>query len=319
MSSPIIVGLALRSDDSAPLTLARRLARLTDAPLALVTTCPSEVPTPMPTPQYALALREDAQMRLDAVARTLAGEVEVTTHVQFGSPAGVMHDLAERLAATAIVVGSTHRGPVGRLLMGDVAAGLLHGSPCPVAVAPRGYDATSGTDLARIGVAFDGTPESEQALASALAIAERTGGSVSSFTVLEPTDRTGSPDVPGWAPSPAAEESRSEHAQSIAQRALDTAPAGALASSEVLHGRVADALAGVSHELDLLVCGSRGYGAVRSVFAGSVSRGLAHTAACPLLVVPRQLSPSAAVTVIPDAALERSGGREPADRANVGA
>jgi len=294
MSSPIIVGLALRSDDSAPLTLARRLARLTDSPLALVTTCPSGVPTPMPTPQYALALRDDAQTRLDAVALALAGEVEVTTHVQLGSAAGVMHDLAEQLGATAIVVGSSHRGPVGRLLIGDIAAGLLHGSPCPVAVAPRGYDATPGTDLSAIGVAFDGTPESQEALASALAVAERIGGSVSCFTVLEPTDRNGSSAVPGWVPSPAAEESRSQHAQAIAQRALDDAPAGALASSEVLHGPVAEALAGVSNELDLLVCGSRGYGALRSVFAGSVSRGLAHKAACPLLVVPRQLSSSTA-------------------------
>jgi nucleotide-binding universal stress UspA family protein len=221
MSSPIIVGLALRSDDSAPLALARRLARLTDSPLALVATCPREVPTPVPTPQYALALREDAQTRLDAVARTLADKVEVSSYVQFGSPAGVMHDLAEQLSAAAIVVGSTHRGPVGRLLMGDVAAGLLHGSPCPVAVAPRGYDATPGTDLARIGVAFDGTPESEEALASALGIAERMGGYVTCFTVLEPTDWTGGSPVPGWVPSPAAEESRIEHAQSSAPPAVD--------------------------------------------------------------------------------------------------
>jgi nucleotide-binding universal stress UspA family protein len=292
MSSPIIVGLALRSDDSAPLALARRLARLTDSPLALVATCPREVPTPVPTPQYALALREDAQTRLDAVARTLADKVEVSSYVQFGSPAGVMHDLAEQLSAAAIVVGSTHRGPVGRLLMGDVAAGLLHGSPCPVAVAPRGYDATPGTDLARIGVAFDGTPESEEALASALGIAERMGGYVTCFTVLEPTDWTGGSPVPGWVPSPAAEESRIEHAQSIAQRALDEVQEATLASSEVLHGPVAEALAGVSNELDLLVCGSRAYGALRSVFAGSVSRALAHKASCPLLVVPRQLSPS---------------------------
>jgi nucleotide-binding universal stress UspA family protein len=240
-------------------------------------------------------LREDARSQLLAVAVALAGEVEVSTHVQFGSPAGVMHDLAEQLDPAAIVVGSTHRGPVGRLLMGDVAAGLLHGSPCPVVIAPRGYDATPEADAARIGVAFDGTPESDEALAFALAVVERTGGSVSCFTVLEPADRTGSTSVPGWVPSPAAEESRNAHAQSIALRALDQAPAGALGSSEVLRGPVVDTLSGVSHELDLLVCGSRGYGALRSVLAGSVSRGLADKAACPLLVVPRQLSPSTAL------------------------
>lgn len=293
MSSPVIVGLALRPDDAAPLELARRLARLTDAPLALVTTLPSEVPTPMPTPQYALALRDDAQTRIDAIARDLADEVEVSTHVQFGSRAGLMHDLAERLGAAAIVVGSSHRGSVGRLLMGDVAAGLLHGSPCPVAVAPRGYESMPGPDLARIGVAFDGTPESGEALAAARAVAERAGGSVSSFTVLEPTDWSGAPAAPGWVPSPAADESRGEHAQAIAQQALETAP-GAVASSEVVHGHVAETLAGLSQELDLLVCGSRGYGALQRVLAGSVSRRLAHMAACPLLVVPRRLSPSAA-------------------------
>jgi nucleotide-binding universal stress UspA family protein len=288
MSSPIIVGLALRPDDSAPLALARRLARLADAPLALVTTCLSQVPTPMPTPEYALALRDEARTRLDAVARTLADEVEVTTHVEFGSPAGVMHDLAERLAATAVVVGSTHRGPVGRLLIGDVAAGLLHGSPCPVAVAPRGYDAAPDAQLRRVGVAFDGSPESREAI-----------------------DWTGAYAAPGWVPLPAAEAVRNELAQSIAQRVLEALPDdGALASAEVLHGGVTETLAGVSHELDLLVCGSRGYGALRRVLAGSVSRGLAHTAACPLLVVPRQLSPSAA-------ALARLGGTEAAAREQV--
>jgi nucleotide-binding universal stress UspA family protein len=304
MSSPIIVGLALRPDDAAPLALARRLARLADAPLALVTTLPSEVPTPMPTHQYALALRDDAQAKLDSVAETLTDEREVSTHVQFGSRAGVMHDLAERLGAAAIVVGSSHRGPVGRLLSGDVAVGLLHGSPCPVAVAPRGYDSTPGPDLSRIGVAFDGTPESSEALAAALAVAERIGGSVSSFTVLEPIDRNGTGAAPGWVPSPEAGEFRSERAQAIAQQATYAAPAGAVTSSEVLHGRVIDALAGVSHELDLLVCGSRGYGAVRRVLAGSVSRGLAHTAACPLLVAPRQLSPSATRVWHPSGAAE---------------
>lgn len=40
MPSPIIVGVALRDDDGAPLALAEALARLTDAPLALVTSYP---------------------------------------------------------------------------------------------------------------------------------------------------------------------------------------------------------------------------------------------------------------------------------------
>jgi len=285
MPSPIIVGLALRDDDAAPLALARRLADVSGCPLALVTACPREVPARMHAPTYAVAMREHAAAQLQTAAEGLRGDRDVTTHVADGSPSGVLHRVAEALGAAAIVVGSTHRGAIGRVLIGDVAAGLLHGSPCPVAVAPRGYDAA---ELRRIGVAFDGTPESDEALAAAVGLAERTDGSLHSYTVFEPIDWTGAYAVPGWVPSPAYEESLSERTQSTAEQALVAVPKGMLASAEVLHGRVVPALAGVSNELDLLVCGSRGYGALRSVGAGGVSRGLAHEAACPLLFVPRR-------------------------------
>jgi nucleotide-binding universal stress UspA family protein len=36
------------------------------------------------------------------------------------------------------VDGSTHRGPIGRVLAGSTARKLLHGAPCPVLVVPRG-------------------------------------------------------------------------------------------------------------------------------------------------------------------------------------
>ena len=76
-------------------------------------------------------------------------------------------------------------------------------------------------------------------------------------------------------------------ARETARAALDELPPGIGATSEVLDGAPVAALAAISARLDLLVCGSRGYGAIRSVMAGGVSRGLAHEAACPLLVVPR--------------------------------
>jgi nucleotide-binding universal stress UspA family protein len=55
-----------------------------------------------------------------------------------------------------------------------------------------------------------------------------------------------------------------------------------------LHGPPGFALAAASASgVDLLVAGSRGYGPLHAVVAGSVSRHLAHHAACPVLVVPR--------------------------------
>ena len=49
----------------------------------------------------------------------------------------------------------------------------------------------------------------------------------------------------------------------------------------VLDGTPATALEQFSHDVDLLVCGSRGYGPIGSVLLGGVSRRLVHHAACP--------------------------------------
>lgn len=291
MSSPIIVGLALRDDDAAPLALASRLADLTDAPLVLATALPREVPARFPTPEYSRAIREQTEKRLAAVARDLGARDGITTRIMEGSPAGELHHLAEQLSAAAIVVGSTHRSGVGRLLIGDVGAGLLHGSTCPIVIAPRGYEERSGA-LQNIGVAFDGTPEGRAALDAAIGMARRAGGAVHSFTVLEPLVWSPSYAWPGPYPSKDIDEARERWAQTTANEALEAIHAGITGAAEVVHGPVAGVLAGVSHELDLLVCGSRGYGALRRVSAGSVARGLAHEAACPLLVVPRELSPA---------------------------
>jgi nucleotide-binding universal stress UspA family protein len=56
-----------------------------------------------------------------------------------GSPGRALHRAASAHGADLIVVGSAHRGRVGRVLAGDVTAGTLHGAPCPVLVAPRGH------------------------------------------------------------------------------------------------------------------------------------------------------------------------------------
>ena len=66
---------------------------------------------------------------------------------------------------------------------------------------------------------------------------------------------------------------------------------GSEASGRLLDGDAASEFAAASAALDLLVLGSRGYGPVRSVLLGSVSRALARSAACPVVVVPRGAAP----------------------------
>jgi nucleotide-binding universal stress UspA family protein len=62
-----------------------------------------------------------------------------------------------------------------------------------------------------------------------------------------------------------------------------------LESEGTLHsGRPADVLIALSETVDILVIGSRGYGPLKAVLLGGVSGQVIRSAACPVIVVPRQ-------------------------------
>jgi nucleotide-binding universal stress UspA family protein len=71
------------------------------------------------------------------------------------------------------------------------------------------------------------------------------------------------------------------------QEAIDDAAAPVEISGELVDGYADEELARLSHEVDLLVCGSRGHGPLSGVILGSVSAGVLRKARCPVLVVPR--------------------------------
>ena len=295
MSRPILVGLALREDDAAPVALACSLADISGAPLALATVFPYDVSTPIATVEYAKAMQDEARTRVEAVARSLRADHEVATHVCQGSRPGALHDLAGKLEARAIVVGSSHHGTLGRALAGDVAAGLLHGARCPVAVTPRGYEARAG-GLGVIGVAFQDTAEGREAAETAIGLAGRTGAAVHLVTVVEPLEYTGAYAVPAWvAPGAPDRDTLERHAKEMVEQAIAEFAHGVTVTGEVRYGPVVGTLATASERMDMLVCGSRGYGALHSALAGGVSRGLARASTCPLLLVPRRVASDAAL------------------------
>jgi nucleotide-binding universal stress UspA family protein len=63
-------------------------------------------------------------------------------------------------------------------------------------------------------------------------------------------------------------------------------PTAASAGGEILSGDPVDALVAASEDVELLVCGSRGYGPVRTLLLGGTSHALVRSAACPVVVVP---------------------------------
>jgi len=212
-----------------------------------------------------------------------AGVAAHTAAVPDGSPGRALHLAAKRHQGDLIVVGSAHRGVMGRVFAGDVTTGTLHGAECPVIVTPRGY-AQHGTDLRTIGVGFDGSPESRAATELARDLATAAGARLTVIRVVEPP-APGGPALgydADWAQR--AQERREE-----IQAELDAVAAelGDVASGELVVGDPPTELAYAGNELDLLVTGSRGYGPVRRLMLGSTSAKLVHEAPCPVLVLTR--------------------------------
>jgi nucleotide-binding universal stress UspA family protein len=289
MSKPIIAAVDPRREDVAPAALGVLLARLTGAPLVIASTYSVDLAVDNLHPEYARTMRLDTEraLRPVAAAAEAAGVPVRTTAVPADdSPARALHEFAEDADAKLLVIGSSARGPLGRLLPGAVTDRLLHGAPCPVAVAPIGYTfADVAADPALIGVAFTDTPNGHAALAMTRELATRARARVRVLTVAPPLDLL----VTGSLTDSLLEDvrrARHEAAAAVVRIGTDVLPDDRFADGQILSGRPADALAAASEDLGLLVCGSRGYGPLRTLLLGGTSHALVRKAACPVLVVP---------------------------------
>ena len=202
------------------------------------------------------------------------------------SPAEGLGTIAADAGAALVAVGSSRRSRLERVLAGSVAEDLMSGAPVPVAVAPRGFADAPRPDNPAIGCAYDGSPESEGALRLATALAQELDGRLRVISVHQRIAFGGQVSVTAVGYSSVNDAMRAALEQRLAQ-ATSAMPDGLRAEARLLDGDAAEALIGESETLDALVTGSRGYGPVRSVLLGSVSRALVRGAACPVVVSPR--------------------------------
>lgn len=266
------------------LALARVLAASERDASALVVSVLFLVSGPMSIEHPQLSAEEEAVAEpLFEEAREKLSGIDVETRAYGGgSPAEILTILAEEEDFDAIVVGSPHRGAVGRVMIGSVAMNLLSGAPADVAVAPRGYAEAKQETLREIAVGYDGTPEAKVALRRAERLARPSNARIKLLTVVTPPVAT-PVMVPGaYSPEYPPEPER------VVQEGLDSIEAALAAESTRLDGDPATELARECEEgVDLLVVGSRGYGPLARVLLGSVSRKIAGDAPCPVLVVRR--------------------------------
>ncbi len=237
---------------------------------------------------YKKGAHATAEHEFNRAASWLGSEVAVEfSAIPARSDAQGLIEAALQHNAGMIVVGSSHRGKVGRAVAGSVTERLMHGAECPVVVAPVGL-ADGDPKLDQIVVGFDDTDESDAAVDAAAVLAVAAGARLGLVAALDPRVFA---DYSAYAAasfeSADLKAGHREHLEKVIEAKLGDLPEAVEAAGEVVEGSPAKALAEAAEAADLLVLGSRGYGPVRSVLLGSVSTHLVRSAPCGVMVVPR--------------------------------
>jgi nucleotide-binding universal stress UspA family protein len=172
--------------------------------------------------------------------------------------------------AGMLVVGSSHEAREGRARLGHHAGELQEHLEVPLAVAPRAMQDAAEPRLERIGIGFDGRPESQVALELAASLASAAGAEL----------MVRGASFPG-------------HGASLSRAADDAARAtGARARAEVTTGRPVDVLRELGEKVDLLVIGSGRTGPAGRILVGGTGHALLRDAPCAVVVAPRPGDPN---------------------------
>ena len=283
MYKKIVAGHDLADGGRDAVALGRLLANATGARLVVAGVFPIAVQPFAFDPEWR---EEEEQLAtaIQAAADDAGAEAEAFPS---SSPARGLHDLVEEIDADLVVVGSSKHSKVGGILAGNVGLSLLHGAPCPVAVAPRGYHAAEG-QLRTVVVGVDASPESGMAVSEGAALAKAGGANLKLLAVAESP-----PIIPGkGAGAGQGYEDLKKAVREQAQGALDAAreavPDDVECEAALVEGEPAEALAEAgAADGSILVLGSRAYGPARRVLLGSVASAVMRSARCPVLVHPR--------------------------------
>lgn len=284
MAGRLIIGYDETSQGDDALVLGRLLSQALALDPVVVTVLPL----------VQLTVKVDGEARDEVAARIrpaieerfdgIPYELEL---VEAASPARGLYESAAEHDARIIVVGSTHRGRVGRVLTGSVGDNLLNGAPCAIAIAPLGYAAAGEHRLLRIGVGFDGSEEAQAALRSAVELAERFHATLTVTTVAEPLP-IGYGATVSMLSAGEFERYEVDYKRKVLDEALESIPSNLPVTGRLRHGPPARELIDASEDLDLLVMGSRGYGPLRRTLLGSTAAAVIDAARCAMLVLPRR-------------------------------
>ena len=274
----IVVGVDEGTQSALAVEWAAREAEAAGLPLALVhcetARYAAAVIAPGLVPAMELGVRQvDAQQLVDdtvSAVQRIAPSVDIITHIEPGSPVGVLCRQAE--TAAMVVLGSEGSGLFAELVFGSVCGSLAVRSRCPV-VAVREHPAPI-PENAPIAVGVDGTEISTAAMGFAFTLAERHHVGVRAVHVLPPSISRDEAEQ---------EKHRWRATESLAVLA-ERYPRVPI-ETEYPIGEPVGVLSARAASSRLLVVGSRGRGVAAGLLSGSVSQALRRNVRGPIAVV----------------------------------
>jgi nucleotide-binding universal stress UspA family protein len=285
---PLVIGYDGAPGGADALALGLGWARQLSVRAVIVTVYPGPAPIGpgRVDVEWVADRRREAERLLDEALTVTSPATSVEFKaVGSGSASHGLHDVAEELGASLIVLGSqTER----RLLPTSTGERVIAGAPCPVAMPPRGWRDRASHDLARIVVAFVPTLDGREALRVAATLARRNGARLHVVTVVAgPAEvmsyRIGE-DVDRMYVTAAKEAFEHNIEQAISELASDVEAIGEV----VVGDDPVETLGGMANSsFDALFMGSRGYGPIRRVLLGGVASRLLRRLDVPAVIVPR--------------------------------
>ena len=290
----VLVALAPGESRNTATSLASVIARSTGDDIVVCTILTTHWPRSLDKPdeEYAAILGRDGRQALEQARDDLPEDVGLRfeLHSARSVSTGLL-EMVERTGARLLVFGSSSRGAHGRIELGSVTDRMMHSSPVPIAIAPRGFQCPPGEVLTRVNAAYGG-PDSLAAahwagnFAAEIAVPLR----LASFAVRPPTmitagvgSRAERQIVEEWRRSVEAEQQGA--ATELAGDHQLTAPV----ETAIGRGHTwSDALDDISWAPgDVLVVGSSSLAPISRVFLGSRATKILRHSPMPVIAVPR--------------------------------
>ncbi|MGN6403525.1 universal stress protein, partial [Sinomonas sp.] len=264
-----------RGADAVALGIA--IARAQGAKLDLMLVLGENAPYVAANPEGSRINPEEQQVL--TAQRTALGmipsDVSAEFHVRQGNSfAAVLIEAAVEFEAALIVVGAASNGLFKRYTVGSVANSLLHASPIPVALAPRGYHRLE--PIERLTAFIGERPGADAAVDVAL-VASRRRSVPLRFVSLVELDARGEHGENVNAAH--------RHANTVLTDASRRLPEGHEATVEVAHGRtLEEAVDGIDWlDGELVIIGSSRLAQNRRLFIGSTANKILRALPVPMV------------------------------------